>query len=52
MKFPEGKREAARKATKLGRLATVEDVAEQVRVLALSRSVTGQNVCIDSGGSL
>ncbi|KAF2268598.1 oxidoreductase ucpA [Lojkania enalia] len=52
MKFPESKREAAKNNTKLKRLATVEDVADQVRTLALSRSVTGQNLCIDGGSSL
>jgi NAD(P)-dependent dehydrogenase (short-subunit alcohol dehydrogenase family) len=52
MKFPEAKREAAKNNTKLKRLATVEDVADQVRTLALSRSVTGQNLCIDGGSSL
>ncbi|KAF2477869.1 oxidoreductase ucpA [Lindgomyces ingoldianus] len=52
MKFPESKREAARNNTKLKRLATIEDVADQVRTLALSRSVTGQNLCIDGGSSL
>ncbi|KAF2240842.1 oxidoreductase ucpA [Trematosphaeria pertusa] len=52
MKFPESKREAARNNTKLKRLATVEDVADQIRTLALSRSATGQNLCIDGGSSL
>ncbi|KAF2115276.1 oxidoreductase ucpA [Lophiotrema nucula] len=52
MKFPESKREAAKNNTKLKRLATVDDVADQVRTLALSRSVTGQNLCIDGGSSL
>ncbi|KAF7185753.1 Granaticin polyketide synthase putative ketoacyl reductase 2 [Pseudocercospora fuligena] len=52
MKFPESKREAARNATKLKRLATVEDVAEQVRTLALSQSMTGQNILLDGGSSL
>jgi NAD(P)-dependent dehydrogenase (short-subunit alcohol dehydrogenase family) len=52
MRFPESKREAATKNTKLKRLATVEDVADQVRTLALSRSVTGQNLSIDGGSSL
>lgn len=52
MKFPESKREAAKNNTKLKRLATVEDVADQVRTLALSRSVTGQNLCIDGGSSI
>lgn len=49
MKFPPEKREAAAKATKLGRLATVEDVAMQVKTLALSNSMTGQNILVDSG---
>ncbi|KAK8206531.1 hypothetical protein M8818_004364 [Zalaria obscura] len=52
MKFPEAKREAARNNTRLKRLATVEDVAEQVLVLANSRSITGQNICIDGGSSV
>jgi NAD(P)-dependent dehydrogenase (short-subunit alcohol dehydrogenase family) len=52
MKFPQSKRDAAVQNTKLKRLATVEDVADQVRTLALSRSVTGQNLCIDGGSSL
>ncbi|KAF2711433.1 oxidoreductase ucpA [Pleomassaria siparia CBS 279.74] len=52
MKFPESKREKAIQNTKLGRLATVEDVADQVRTLTLSRSVTGQNLCIDGGSSV
>jgi hypothetical protein len=29
-----------------------QDVADQVRLLALSKSVTGQNIVIDSGTSL
>ncbi|OCL10294.1 NAD(P)-binding protein, partial [Glonium stellatum] len=52
MRFPESKREAAINNTKLKRLATVEDVADQVRTLALSRSATGQNLCIDGGSSI
>ncbi|KAF2195347.1 oxidoreductase ucpA [Zopfia rhizophila CBS 207.26] len=52
MSFPESKREAAKNNTKLKRLATVKDVADQVRTLALSRSATGQNLCIDGGSSL
>ncbi len=52
MKFPEKKREAAVAKTKLKRLATVEDVADQVRVLAMSKSITGQNICIDGGSSV
>ena len=30
-------------------LATPEDVAEQVKTLVLSKSITGQNVVIDCG---
>jgi NAD(P)-dependent dehydrogenase (short-subunit alcohol dehydrogenase family) len=52
LKFPETKRSAAINNTKLKRLATVEDVADQVRMLALSRSITGQNICIDGGSSV
>jgi NAD(P)-dependent dehydrogenase (short-subunit alcohol dehydrogenase family) len=52
LKFPEAKRNAAINNTKLKRLATVEDVADQVRVLALSRSSTGQNISIDGGSSV
>jgi NAD(P)-dependent dehydrogenase (short-subunit alcohol dehydrogenase family) len=52
LKFPEAKREAAIKKTKLGRLATVEDSALQVRALSDSRSITGQNVCVDGGSSV
>lgn len=51
MRFPESKREAAKNNSRLKRLATVEDVADQVRTLALSRSATGQNLCIDGGFS-
>ncbi|CAI6334626.1 unnamed protein product [Periconia digitata] len=52
MKFPQSKRDAAVNNTKLKRLATVEDVADQVRTLVLSRSVTGQNLVLDGGSSL
>jgi NAD(P)-dependent dehydrogenase (short-subunit alcohol dehydrogenase family) len=52
LKFPELKRTAAISNTKLKRFATVEDVADQVRVLVLSRSITGENICIDGGSSV
>ena len=52
MRFPQEKRDKAVQNTKLKRLATVEDVADQVRTLVLSRSVTGQNLCIDGGSSI
>ncbi|KAL1641347.1 hypothetical protein SLS61_010142 [Didymella pomorum] len=44
MKFPEEKREAVREGTPLKRLPTVE-----VKALALNRSMTGQNIILDSG---
>lgn len=52
LRFPEAKRKAAIENTKLKRLAVVEDVADQVRTMALSRSITGQNISIDGGSSL
>jgi len=52
MRFPQEKRDKAVQNTKLKRLATIEDVADQVRTLVLSRSVTGQNLCIDGGSSI
>ena len=88
LQFPEEKIEAARKATRLDRFASVEvswrwfvffpfllsqisrmvfpvltfafawltrgtqDVADQVRLLALSKSMTGQNIVVDSGTTL
>ncbi|KAL1593961.1 hypothetical protein SLS60_010695 [Paraconiothyrium brasiliense] len=52
LKFPAAKREKAIENTKLKRLATVEDVADQIRTLALSRSMTGQNIQIDGGSSI
>jgi NAD(P)-dependent dehydrogenase (short-subunit alcohol dehydrogenase family) len=52
LRFPEAKRNAAINNTKLKRLATVEDVADQVLVLAKSRSITGQNISIDGGSSV
>ncbi|KAK5195065.1 hypothetical protein LTR96_002937 [Exophiala xenobiotica] len=52
LSFPEARREATRKSTKLCRLATVEDVAQQVCCFAMSQSVTGANAIIDAGSSL
>lgn len=51
-KFPEEKLAAAREKAKLKRLATVEDVADHVLLLAQSRSVTGTNSVIDAGWRL
>lgn len=52
MAFPQEKLAAAKDQNKLKRFATVEDVADQVRVLVQSRSITGQNIIIDAGFSL
>lgn len=52
LQFPEEKQQAARDRTPLKRLATVEDVAEQVLCFARSRSVTGANAVIDGGLSI
>ncbi|KAI1208866.1 NAD(P)-binding protein [Annulohypoxylon truncatum] len=47
----EGKQSHIQK-TKLKRVATVEDVAEQVLLFAKSRSITGVNVVVDAGFTL
>jgi hypothetical protein len=39
-------------ASKLKRLAAVEDVAEQVLTFVKNKSVTGQNIVLDGGLSL
>ncbi|KAJ0158943.1 3-oxoacyl-[acyl-carrier-protein] reductase FabG [Colletotrichum tanaceti] len=52
LQFPEEKQQAARDRAPLKRLATVEDVAEQVLCFARSRSVTGANAVIDGGLSI
>ncbi|PON24578.1 short chain dehydrogenase [Trichoderma gamsii] len=50
--FPESKRNAAIKKTKLGRLTEVEDVAEQVCSFVRNSSITGANAVIDCGSIL
>ncbi|KAL5592858.1 hypothetical protein FOBRF1_013166 [Fusarium oxysporum] len=50
--FPAERLEIARNTNKLGRFATVEDVAEQVRTFVLSKSMTGQNGIVDAGFGL
>lgn len=52
MKFPQEKIQASINNTKLKRLATVEDVADEVRMIACSKSVTGQNFVVDCGITL
>ncbi len=48
-KFSDGKIKAMIDQTALKALPTPEDVAEQVKTLALSRSITGQNIVVDCG---
>jgi NAD(P)-dependent dehydrogenase (short-subunit alcohol dehydrogenase family) len=48
-KFPEVKVNVMREKAVLKNLATVEDVAEQIRTIIQSKSMTGQNVVIDCG---
>jgi len=48
-KFPEAKVKATAERAALKGLATPEDVADQVRCLVMSRSITGQNVVVDCG---
>jgi NAD(P)-dependent dehydrogenase (short-subunit alcohol dehydrogenase family) len=52
LKFPPERIQAMTEASKLRRLATVEDVAEQVLTYVKSKSVTGQNTVIDGGWGL
>ncbi|TDZ12943.1 3-oxoacyl-[acyl-carrier-protein] reductase FabG [Colletotrichum spinosum] len=52
MQFSPEQREATLQKTRLKRLPTVDDVAEQVLVFAKSRTVTGANAVIDGGMSL
>ena len=48
-KFPEAKVKATRERGVLKNLATVEDVADQIRTIVMSKSMTGQNVVMDCG---
>jgi NAD(P)-dependent dehydrogenase (short-subunit alcohol dehydrogenase family) len=48
-RFPEAKVKETMEKGALKRLANVEDVAELVSTIALSQSITGQNVIIDGG---
>jgi len=47
--FPESKVKATVEKSALKSTATPEDVAEQIRTLVLSKSITGQNIVIDCG---
>ncbi|KAI0817647.1 short chain dehydrogenase [Xylaria sp. FL0064] len=48
-RFTDEQKEEHRQGTKLKRIVTVEDVAEQVLTFARSRSTTGVNVVMDAG---
>ncbi|KAJ5505526.1 Short-chain dehydrogenase/reductase SDR [Penicillium expansum] len=50
--FPAEKIQAVQEKNVLKRLATPEDVAEHVKFLSMSRSITGMNAVIDAGFSL
>ncbi|KAF5642012.1 transforming growth factor-beta-induced ig-h3 [Fusarium sp. NRRL 52700] len=52
LSFPAERLEVARNTNKLGRFATVGDVAELVKAFVVSKSVTGQNGVIDAGFGL
>jgi len=47
--FSEAKIKASTEKSALKSTATIEDVSEQVKTLAMGRSMTGQNVVIDCG---
>lgn len=47
--FPEAKIKATTDKTALKALPAPEDVAEQIKALVLSKSITGQNIVIDGG---
>ncbi|EXJ85656.1 alcohol dehydrogenase [Capronia coronata CBS 617.96] len=47
--FPESKIKATTEKTTLKALATPGDVAEQIKTLVLSKSMTGQNIVMDGG---
>jgi hypothetical protein len=47
--FSEAKINATRDKTALKYLPTTEDVAEQIRTVVLSKSMTGQNIVLDGG---
>ncbi|KAL1878646.1 hypothetical protein Daus18300_001921 [Diaporthe australafricana] len=52
LRFPPERIQAMTEASKLKRLAAVEDVAEQVLTYVKNKSVTGQNMVLDGGLSL
>ncbi|KUI54073.1 Granaticin polyketide synthase putative ketoacyl reductase 2 [Cytospora mali] len=52
LKFPPERIQMMTESSKLRRLATVEDVAEQVLTFVKNKSVTGQNMVLDGGWGL
>lgn len=51
-RFTDELKEEHRQKTKLKRIVTVEDVADQVLTFARSKSMTGVNVVMDAGFNL
>ena len=47
--FPEAKVKATTDKSALKSTATPEDVADQIKTLVLSKSITGQNIVLDCG---
>jgi hypothetical protein len=47
--FPDAAVQAATQKGVLKRLAAVDDVADLVRAIVSSKSITGQNVVVDGG---
>ncbi|KAL9623821.1 MAG: hypothetical protein Q9160_001812 [Pyrenula sp. 1 TL-2023] len=48
-RFSQDKVDAVVQRSALKRVATVEEVAEQVKLLCMNRGITGQNVLVDGG---
>lgn len=47
--FPETKIKATTEKSALKTLTTPEEVAEQIKTLVLTKSITGQNIVLDGG---
>lgn len=48
-RFPKEKVEATKAKSALKDTASPEDVADQVKCLVMSKSITGQNIVVDCG---
>jgi enoyl-[acyl-carrier-protein] reductase (NADH) len=51
-RFPPERAKAATERSALKSIATPEDVADHVKTIVLSRSITGQNIVIDCGTAI